>query len=68
MTDKPELVDMITDATSQGKRAAVQHGVVEHVAKERSHLSHWPPEHWQEWRTENLSPWHLGHGKNKNWD
>ena len=36
--------------------------------KDTSRLSHWPPEHWAQWRMEKLTPWKLKSWKFKNWD
>ena len=51
MADKPEFVDMISEATQQ-KRRRVMPRVVEPVVKETSRLSHWPPDRWEQWRME----------------
>ncbi|WP_028348465.1 hypothetical protein [Bradyrhizobium murdochi] len=61
MTDKPEFVDMISEATRQVRRRRTRHIVdLQPVAtKEASRLSHWPPEHWQQWRMEKLTPWKI---------
>jgi len=58
MSDKPVFVDLISEATSQSRRRFVQH-VDEPEVKERSRLSHWPPDHWVQWRLEKLTPWKL---------
>jgi hypothetical protein len=51
-------------------RSALAHIVdLQPVAtKEASRLSHWPPEHWQQWRMETLTPWKLKPGRGKDWD
>jgi hypothetical protein len=49
VADKPEFVDMISEATRQSRRRIVRR-VVEPEVKERSRLSHWPSDRWQEWR------------------
>ena len=67
MADKPEFVDMISEATRQSRRRVVRR-VVEPVIKETSHLSHWPPDRWEQWRLETLTPWKLRSWKFKNWD
>jgi len=46
MADKPEFVDMIREATRQVRRRVIPR-VIEPVVKERSRLSHWPPERWE---------------------
>jgi predicted transcriptional regulator len=67
MADKPEFVDMISEATRQTRRRIVRQAVEPEV-KETSRLSHWPPDRWQQWRTETLTPWKLRAWKFKNWD
>ncbi len=67
MADKPEFVDMISEATRQTRRR-VRARVVEPEVKEASRLSHWPPDRWQQWRMEVLTPWKLKSWKFKNWD
>jgi hypothetical protein len=58
MADKPEFVDLISEATSQSRRRS-QPRLDEPDVKERSRLGHWPPERWQQWRLETLTPWKL---------
>ena len=60
MTDKSEFVDMISEATRQARRR-MRIVDLQPVAatKETSRLSHWPPEHWQQWRMEKLTPWKI---------
>ncbi|WFU56322.1 hypothetical protein QA639_01920 [Bradyrhizobium pachyrhizi] len=69
MADKPEFVDMISDATRQKRRRAVAR-IIDPLSegKETSRLSHWPPERWTQWRMENLTPWKIKSWKLKNWD
>ncbi len=55
MADKPEFVDMISEATRQSRRrihAAHRRSGSGVASKETSRLSHWPPEHWNSggWR------------------
>jgi hypothetical protein len=38
------------------------------AVKERSRMSHWPPDRMVQWRLENLTPWKLKSWKFKNWD
>ena len=61
MTDKPEFVDMISEATRQVRRRTTPRIVdLQPIAtKAASRLSHWPPEHWQQWRMEKLTPWKI---------
>ncbi|MBU6463519.1 MAG: hypothetical protein KGK01_05345 [Bradyrhizobium sp.] len=68
MADKPEFVDMISEATRQSRRRTST-VIVEPVAvKERSRISHWPPDRMVQWRLENLTPWKLKSWKFKSWD
>jgi hypothetical protein len=59
MADKPEFVDMISEATRQTRRRIIQRAAAEPEVKERSRLSHWPPERWEQWRVEKFMPWKL---------
>jgi hypothetical protein len=67
VADKPEFVDMISEATRQMRRRA-RAVVIEPEVKERSRMSHWPPARMVQWRLENLTPWKLKSWKFKNWD
>ncbi|QHO78730.1 hypothetical protein ACH79_10025 [Bradyrhizobium sp. CCBAU 051011] len=69
MTDKPDFVDMISEATRQARRRMTSRIVdLQPVAtKEASRLSHWPPEHWQQWRMEKLTPWKIKPWEGKDW-
>jgi hypothetical protein len=58
MADKPEFVDLISEATRQSRRR-FEPRLDEPAVKERSRLSHWPPERWSQWRMETLTPWKL---------
>ena len=58
MADKPEFVDMISEATRQSRRRFAPRIAAPEI-KERSRLSHWPPQRWEQWRTETLTPWKL---------
>lgn len=64
MADKPEFVDMISEATRQSRRRIMPR-VAEPEVKERSRLSHWPPDHWKQWRIETLTPWKLRSWKSR---
>jgi hypothetical protein len=67
MADKPEYVDMISEATRQSRRTLPR--IVDLApVKETSRLSHWPPDRWEQWRMETLTPWKLKRWKCKNWD
>jgi hypothetical protein len=67
VADKPEFVDMIAAATRQTRRRIIPRVVVEPDVKERSRLSHWPSDRWEQWRIETLTPWKLRPWKFKNW-
>ena len=70
MADKPEFVDMISEATRQKHRRRGAALIIDPLpeVKETSRLSHWPPERWTQWRMENLTPWKIKSWKLKNWD
>ena len=68
MADKSEFVDMIREATRQSRRRAMPRVVEPAAVKETSRLSHWPPDRWEQWRIETLTPWKLRSWKFKNWD
>ena len=59
MADKPEFVDMISEATRQFRRRSAARVTMEPEVKERSRLSHWPPQRWLDWRAETFKPWKL---------
>jgi hypothetical protein len=68
VADKPEFVDMISEATKQVRRRTTPVIVdVKPVAKETSRLSHWPPEHWAHWRMTKLTPWKVKEWEAKDW-
>ena len=69
MADKPEYVDMISEATRQVRRKAPRVVDLDPVApRETRRMSNWPPKHWQEWRMEALTPWKIKPWKGKDWD
>jgi hypothetical protein len=59
VADKPEFVDMISEATRQTRRRFTPRVAIEPEVKERSRLSHWPPQRWVDWRMETFKPWKL---------
>ena len=67
MADKPVFVDLISEATRQTRRRFAP-DVDKPEVKERSRLSHWPPDRWEQWRMETLTPWKVRSWKFKNWD
>ena len=68
MADKSEFVDMIAAATRQTRRRIIPRAIIEPDVKERSRLSHWPTDRWEQWRIETLTPWKLRPWKFKSWD
>ncbi|WP_213773959.1 hypothetical protein [Bradyrhizobium sp. dw_78] len=67
MAEKSEFIDMIREATHQ-KRRRFTPRAVEPEVKETSRLSHWPPDGWNQWRMETLTPWRVKSWKFKDWD
>jgi hypothetical protein len=75
MADKPEFVDLISDATRQNRRRAMPVDVdplpskSRGGTKERSRMAHARP-HLERWRDETLTPWKitLKSWKFVNWD
>lgn len=63
MADKPEFVDLISEATRQNRRRAMPVDVEPIPTKERSRMAHTPPR-LERWRMETLTPWKL---KMKSW-
>ena len=67
MANKPEFVDMISDATRQVRRRVISRVIEPVEEKQTSRLSHWPPDRWSQWRMEKLTPWKLKSWKFKDW-
>ena len=69
MADKPEFVDLISEATRQNRRRAMPVDVEPMPVKERSRMAHTPPR-LERWRLETLTPWKikLKSWKFVNWD
>lgn len=58
MANKPEYVDLISEATRQHRRRATRLRIVaKPEAEETSRLSRWPPAMFRQWKVENLMPW-----------
>lgn len=58
MANKPEYVDLISEATRQHRRRATRLRIVaEPEVEETSRLSRWPPAIIRQWKLENLLPW-----------
>ena len=68
MADKPEFVDLISEATSQSRRRNTSRMVDLPVAdpKKTSRLSH-RSERLEQWRLENLTPWKIKPWGGKDW-
>jgi hypothetical protein len=58
MANKPEFVDLISAATRQNRRSAVKKVAAAEPAEARR-LSHWPPDHVEQWRLVNLTSWKI---------
>jgi len=68
MADKPEYVDLISEATRQSRRSTAR--IVDldpGPTKETSRLGH-RSERLEAWRMETFTPWKLKPWKFKNWD
>jgi hypothetical protein len=59
MANKSELVDLISAATRQKYRRPVKRTATAAEEKEERRLSHWPPDHMEQWRLVNLTPWKM---------
>ncbi|MBR0824683.1 hypothetical protein JQ596_03970 [Bradyrhizobium manausense] len=58
MVNKPEYVDLISEATQQRRRRATPLRVVAPPeVEETSRLSRWPPAMFRQWKIENLMRW-----------
>jgi hypothetical protein len=69
VADKPEFVDMISEATTQSWRRTKSRIVDLPAAapvKETSRLSH-RSDRVEQWRLENLTPWKIRSWKFKDW-
>ena len=68
MADKPEYVDLISDATRQNRRNTARIVDLDPVAsKKTSRLGH-RSERFEAWRIETFTPWKLKPWKFKDWD
>lgn len=68
MANKPEHVDLISDATRQHRRRATPPRVVAKPEVEAtSKLSRWPPAIFRQWKVENLMRWKSASWKLKDW-
>ena len=58
MANKPEYVDLISDATRQRPRRTTRLRIVARPeVEEASRLSRWPPAMFRQWKLENLMRW-----------
>ena len=69
MVNKPEYVDLVSEATRQHHRLRVTPRVITAKPKvdETSRLSRWPPAMFRQWKLQNLLPWKSASWKLKNW-
>ena len=69
MADKPEFVDMISEATRQSRRSNQSRMVdlpPSVPSRETSRLAH-RSDRVEQWRLENLTPWKIKSWKFKDW-
>ena len=68
MADKPEFVDLISEATRQIRRNVPRVVDLEPAApKDNSRLGH-RSQRFETWRLETFTPWKIKPWKFKNWD
>ncbi len=68
MVNKPEYVDLVSEATRQHHRRVAPRIVTRKAeVEETSRLSRWPPAMFREWKLQNLMPWKSAFGKFRNW-
>ena len=68
MADKPEFVDLISEATRQSRRNVSRVVDLEPVVvKDTSRLGH-RSQRFETWPLETFTPWKLKSWKFKNWD
>ena len=68
MANKPEYVDLISEATRQHRRRASGLRVVaKPEVEEASKLSRWPPAMLRQWKVETLMRWKSASLKLKDW-
>jgi hypothetical protein len=65
MANKPEYVDLISDATRQSRRRVVDL-ILETEVKETSRLAH-RSERLEAWREETFTPWRIKPWNIKSW-
>lgn len=67
MADKPEYVDLISEATRQHRRRATPLRIAVKPEVEASKLSRWPPAMFRQWKVETLMRWKSASWKLKDW-
>ncbi|WP_375157979.1 hypothetical protein [Bradyrhizobium sp. RDT46] len=68
MANKPEYVDLISEATRQHRRRAVPLRIVaKPEVEETSRLSRWPPAMFKQWKLDTLMQWKASSWKLKDW-
>jgi hypothetical protein len=68
MANKPEYVDLISEATRQNRRRAAPLRIVaKPVVEESSRLSRWPPAMFRQWKLDNLMRWKPASWKLRDW-
>jgi hypothetical protein len=68
MTEKPDYVDLISEATPQKRRRPMPLRIVTAPeVEETSRLSRWPPAMFRQWKLENLMRWKADSLKFKDW-
>ncbi|MGX1318428.1 hypothetical protein AB7M17_001881 [Bradyrhizobium sp. USDA 377] len=68
MANKPEYVDLISEATRQHRRRTTPLRIVaKSEVAETSKLSRWPPAMFRQWKVETLMRWKSASWKLKDW-
>ncbi|QAU44272.1 hypothetical protein [Bradyrhizobium guangzhouense] len=68
MANKPDYVDLISEATRQHRRRAPRLRIVaKPEVEETSKLSRWPPAMLKQWKVETLMRWKSASLKLKDW-
>jgi hypothetical protein len=68
MANKPEYVDLISEATRQNRRRAAPLRIVaKPEVEETSRLSRWPPAMFRQWKLDNLMRWKSASWKLRDW-
>ena len=59
MANKPEFVDLVSEATRQRWRRPTKSVVSAPQEKHDKRLGHWPPDRMEQWRLVHLTPWKM---------